>query len=128
MVDRIWLAAAALAALVSVAGGAFGAHGVDDPQAKAWLTTGATYLMSHSLAVFAAAHVAERGGRLARFCPPVFLAGGVLFAGTLFAMALGAPRMLGAITPIGGVLFLAGWGLLAIAALRSAGSRPGQDH
>ena len=117
-VAPLWLGLAALGGLASVAIGAFGAHGVADPQAKAWMDTGATYLMVHSLAVFAAAFVAGQGGRLARLCPMFFLGGGVIFCGTLLAMALGAPRILGAVTPVGGLMFLVGWLLLAIAALR----------
>ncbi|MDO8409793.1 MAG: DUF423 domain-containing protein [Phenylobacterium sp.] len=116
-VERIWLGLAALGGLLAVAIGAFGAHGVADPQAKAWMDTGATYLMLHSLAVFAAAFVAARGSRLARAAPPLFLAGGLIFCGTLFAMAMGAPRILGAVTPIGGLLFMGGWVVLAIAAM-----------
>jgi uncharacterized membrane protein YgdD (TMEM256/DUF423 family) len=119
MVDRIWLGLAAIGGLLAVAMGAFGAHGVADDQARGWLTTGATYLMTHSLAVFAAAFVYAHGGRLARHAPPVFLAGAVVFSGSLFAMAMGAPRILGAVTPVGGLLFMAGWIVLAIAALQA---------
>lgn len=119
-VDRIWLGLAAIGGLLAVAMGAFGAHGMRDEQARQWLTTGANYLMIHSLAVFAAAFVAERGARLAKLAPVLFLPGAVIFSGTLFAMAMGAPRILGAVTPVGGLLFMAGWIVLAIAAL----SRP----
>ncbi|MDX5331095.1 MAG: DUF423 domain-containing protein [Caulobacteraceae bacterium] len=119
MVDRIWLGLAAIGGLLAVAMGAFGAHGAADDQARGWLTTGATYLMTHSLAVFAAAFVCAHGGRLARHAPPVFLAGAVVFSGSLFAMAMGAPRILGAVTPVGGLLFMAGWIVLAIAALQA---------
>ncbi|MEO1136689.1 MAG: DUF423 domain-containing protein, partial [Pseudomonadota bacterium] len=45
--------------------------------------------------------------------------GAVLFAGSLYAMALGAPRMLGAVTPLGGVSFLVGWGLITLSALKT---------
>lgn len=117
-VDRFWLGLAALGGFLSVAIGAFGAHAIPEPQAKAWLDTGATYLMVHSLAVFAAAVVAARGGWLARIAPPFFLGGGAIFCGTLTAMALGAPRILGAVTPIGGLMFLVGWLVLAVAAFR----------
>jgi uncharacterized membrane protein YgdD (TMEM256/DUF423 family) len=117
-VERIWLGLAALGGMLAVAIGAFGAHGVADPQAKAWMDTGATYLMVHCLAVFAAAMVAGQGGWLARIAPPFFLGGGAIFCGTLTAMALGAPRILGAVTPIGGLMFLVGWLVLAVAAFR----------
>jgi uncharacterized membrane protein YgdD (TMEM256/DUF423 family) len=58
----------------------------------------------------------QMGARRARFAPAFFLAGVVLFSGSLYAMALGAPRGLGAVTPIGGLCFLAGWAVLAWAA------------
>jgi uncharacterized membrane protein YgdD (TMEM256/DUF423 family) len=110
-----WLALAAVGGLVCVAAGAFGAHGIADPKAQEWLRTGALYGFVHVLAVFAAATV---GARLA---PPFFLAGVMLFSGSLFAMAVGAPRWLGAVAPIGGLAFMAGWALLAWAAWRSQG-------
>ncbi|OHB38798.1 MAG: hypothetical protein A2882_11010 [Phenylobacterium sp. RIFCSPHIGHO2_01_FULL_70_10] len=118
--DRIWLGLAAIGGLLAVAMGAFGAHGMEDPQARQWLATGANYLMTHSLAVFAAAFVAAGGARLARLAPVLFLTGAAVFSGSLFAMAMGAPRILGAVTPVGGLLFMSGWIVLAIAAL----SRP----
>lgn len=108
-----YLAVAALFGLASVGFGAFGAHGISDPKAQEWLRTGALYGFVHVLAVFAAAYVG------ARVAPPVFLAGVVLFSGSLFAMALGAPRILGAVTPIGGLAFMVGWAILAWAAFRS---------
>ena len=111
---QVWLALAAIGGFVCVAAGAFGAHGVADPKAQEWLRTGAFYGLVHVLAAFAAA------GLGARLAPPFFLAGVVVFSGSLFAMALGAPRWFGAITPIGGLAFLAGWALLAWAAWRSA--------
>ena len=111
----VWLTLAAVGGFVCVAAGAFGAHGVGDPKAQEWLRTGALYGFVHVLAVFAAGTV---GARLA---PPFFLAGVVLFSGSLFGMAGGAPRWLGAITPIGGLAFLAGWALLAWAAWRREG-------
>lgn len=115
---RPWLALAAVAGFLAVGFGAFAAHGITDEKAKDWMHTGATYAFMHALGVFAAAFVASQGGRLARFCPPLFLTGTVLFSGSLFAMALGAPRWFGAITPLGGLLFLAGWAVLALAALK----------
>ena len=109
---RAALVAAALAGLACVGFGAFAAHGISDPKAQDWLRTGALYGFVHVLAVFAAVQVG------ARFAPPALLAGVVLFSGSLFAMAVGAPRILGAITPIGGLAFMVGWGLIAWAALR----------
>jgi uncharacterized membrane protein YgdD (TMEM256/DUF423 family) len=112
---RTWLALAAVGGFVSVAAGAFGAHGVADPQARDWLRTGATYGFVHSLAVYAAVFIDQLGGKT-RLVAPLFLAGIVLFSGSLYAMALGAPLWFGAITPLGGLCFLAGWALLAWAA------------
>ncbi len=113
---RTWMSLAALGGLASVAFGAFGAHGVSDPQAQGWLRTGAEYGLVHCLAVFACAVVWRMGGTTARISAPLFLSGTVIFSGSLYAMALGAPRWFGAITPIGGLLFLIGWGVLAWAA------------
>lgn len=105
---------AALGGFVGVAAGAFGAHGVQDMQARAWLQTGALYLFVHCLASLICVSLQPRAPRIGGAIP-LFLAGGAIFAGTLFAMALGAPRFLGAVTPVGGLLFLAGWIRLALA-------------
>jgi uncharacterized membrane protein YgdD (TMEM256/DUF423 family) len=110
---RNWLTLAAISGFLSVAFGAFAAHGIADPQAKDWLKTGASYQFMHALAVFACAALMQLGARRARFAPAFFLAGTIFFCGSLYAMALGAPRWLGAVTPIGGVLFLIGWAVLA---------------
>jgi uncharacterized membrane protein YgdD (TMEM256/DUF423 family) len=110
---RTWLSLAALAGFASVAFGAFGAHGVADPMAQEWLRTGALYGFVHVLATFACAAVVHAGGRAARRAPAFFLAGVVLFSGSLWAMALGAPRWLGMVTPVGGLAFLIGWAVLA---------------
>ena len=113
---RLWVMLAAISGGLSVAIGAFAAHGVADPTAKDWLRTGATYEMTHALATLACAFLITVGAGRARFAPAFFLAGSALFSGSLYAMALGAPRWLGAVTPIGGLLFLVGWGVLAWAA------------
>lgn len=113
---KVWMILAALAGFASVGFGAFGAHGVADPKLQGWLRTGAEYGLAHALAVFACAVVWQMGGTRAALAAPLFLAGVVIFAGSLFAMGLGAPRWFGAITPIGGLAFLAGWAVLAWAA------------
>jgi uncharacterized membrane protein YgdD (TMEM256/DUF423 family) len=113
---RNWLTVAAAGGFASVAFGAFAAHGVADPRAQELLRTGSLYGFIHCLAAFAALAVQQMGARRARFAPAFFLAGVVLFCGSLFAMALGAPRWLGAVTPIGGLCFLAGWAVLGWAA------------
>jgi uncharacterized membrane protein YgdD (TMEM256/DUF423 family) len=93
--------------------GAFAAHGVTDPRAQDLLRTGSTYEMTHALAVLACGALMQAGLRRARHAPAFFLAGSLIFSGTLYAMALGGPRLLGAATPVGGLLFIVGWGVLA---------------
>jgi uncharacterized membrane protein YgdD (TMEM256/DUF423 family) len=124
MEPRVWLTLASLSGLIAVAAGAFGAHGVTDPKAKAWLETGGHYQLSHALAVFAC-YVAWRllQSPAAGIAAWLFLAGALLFSGSLYLMAFGGPRALGAVTPIGGVLLLAGWAVLAWACF--AGTRSG---
>lgn len=99
---------AALSGAVAVIAGAFGAHGVSGKPAE-WLRTGGEYQMVHAVAALCAAQ-GRRGGLAAG----LLLAGSVLFAGTLYAMALGAPLWLGAVTPIGGLGMIAGWLVLAL--------------
>lgn len=102
-----------LAALCGGAGvlvGAFGAHGLASPEAKAWAATAGQYLTGHGIAVLAAgALLRERAG----LGPVLMLAGAVVFALALTGLALGLPRWLGAVAPIGGVSMVAGWLLLA---------------
>lgn len=113
---RLWIRLAALSGLVSVAAGAFGAHGVADPTAKEWLRTGATYQALHALAILAVAALFPAPAGRSRWPQALFLLGTLFFSGSLYAMALGAPRWFGAVTPLGGLLFLAGWAALAWAA------------
>lgn len=110
---KLYLRLAALSGFVSVAVGAFAAHGVHEARPAELLKTGALYEMTHALAVFAAFAVARATGRCGGLVAGLFLLGTLVFSGTLYAMAFGGPRILGAITPIGGVAFLAGWLALA---------------
>ncbi|MEZ6017549.1 MAG: DUF423 domain-containing protein [Planctomycetota bacterium] len=110
----------ALLGFIGVAAGTFGAHGLqgftDDPQRIDWWRTGVLYHLVHALAVLAAGLVAAAPageGRAPRIAGWSFAFGTLIFSGTLYAMALGAPRWLGAITPLGGVGFLVGWAALA---------------
>ncbi len=112
----------ALSGFVSVAAGAFGAHALTarlPADLLAVFDTGARYQLVHAVAIIAAAWATSRwpggGAGLAGW---LFVAGTVLFSGSLYALALTGVRALGAITPIGGVAFLAGWLALAWAALR----------
>jgi uncharacterized membrane protein YgdD (TMEM256/DUF423 family) len=102
---------AALSAACAVAAGAFGAHAASG-QAVEWLKTGALYQMVHAVAAIAVLRLDVKGPAV------LFLAGGALFAVTLYLMALGLPRWLGAVTPIGGTLLIAGWLWLAWRAAR----------
>ncbi len=113
---RNWLTLAALSGLISVAVGAFAAHGVADPRAKDLLKTGAQYALAHAIATIACASSMHLGFARARFAAAAFLLGTLLFSGSLYALALGAPSWIGAITPLGGLLFLAGWAALVWAA------------
>lgn len=103
---------AALSGAIAVAAGAFGAHGAGSAQAVEWLRTGGQYQLVHAVAALVAVRMGARGPG---WC---FVVGGAIFAATLYAMALGAPRWLGAVTPIGGVTLIAGWLWLAVTAMR----------
>ena len=113
---RNWMTLAAINGFLAVAVGAFAAHAVADPQAKELLKTGSSYGFMHTMATLACATFIQVGARRSRFAPAFFLGGVVLFSGSLYALALGAPRWIGAITPIGGLAFLTGWAVLAWAA------------
>jgi uncharacterized membrane protein YgdD (TMEM256/DUF423 family) len=123
--QRTFLLLAALSGGISVAAGAFGAHALKArlaPDLLAVFETGARYQMFHALAIVAAAWAASRGAGAvgaATWAGWLFVAGTVLFSGSLYALALTGVRALGAVTPFGGVAFLAGWLALAIAAVRA---------
>lgn len=102
------LTLAALSGACAVAAGAFGAHGASGKAAE-WLRTGAMYQMVHAVAAIAAL-----GATRNRPAAWLFVIGGGVFAGTLYAMALGGPMILGAVTPIGGAGLIAGWLVLAL--------------
>ena len=110
---RAWFTSAAVLGFLCVTLGAFAAHGLADPKAQAWMRTGAEYGFVHVLASLACLSLVRAGATRARLAPKLFLPGVVVFSGTLAGLALGGPLWLGAITPIGGVLFLAGWSVLA---------------
>jgi uncharacterized membrane protein YgdD (TMEM256/DUF423 family) len=117
-----WLAVAAINGLVSVAAGAFGAHGLKgrlDPDMLTIFETGARYQMYHALALLAVAWLVSRDVPSASLAGWCFLVGIVIFTGTLFGIPLTGIKKLGMITPIGGVSLMAGWAILAWAAIRS---------
>lgn len=93
---------AAVSAAVAVAAGAFGAHGAAGQQEAEWLRTGGMYQLVHAVAALAITSAA-RGPAV------LLLIGSAIFALTLYALALGGPRWLGAVTPVGGSLIIAGW-------------------
>lgn len=111
-----------LAGASAVAFGAFGAHalrGKVDADGLAIWHTGVEYHFWHALALFAAV-LGLPSGRPRRATLVLFSIGIVVFSGSLYALALGAPRWFGAITPIGGVAFIAGW-IAAALSLRGNG-------
>jgi uncharacterized membrane protein YgdD (TMEM256/DUF423 family) len=124
---RRWITLGALSGLISVAAGAFGAHGAADPSARDLLRTGASYEATHALATLAVAALFPTETRRAMWPPAFFLLGSLFFSGSLYAMAMGGPRWLGAVTPIGGLLLMAGWATLAWAAQEQA-SRERDPH
>lgn len=106
---------AALSGFLSVLIGAFGAHAMQDAHARALIETGVRYHSLHTMACFAALSFCGWGASQARHAPPFFLAGIGLFSGSLYALALGAPKWLGIATPLGGLCFLTGWIVMAYA-------------
>jgi uncharacterized membrane protein YgdD (TMEM256/DUF423 family) len=117
--DRTFFGLGAVSALVAVAAGAFGAHALRarlTPEYLAVFETAARYQMYHALGLLAVAWAVTRWpASLAAWAGWLFVAGTVLFSGTLYGLALTGARWLGAITPLGGVAFLAGWICLALA-------------
>ena len=110
-------------AFTGVALGAFGAHALRarlSPEMLAIYQTGVQYQMLHALALLLVAALADRlqAVRLVRWSGGLLAAGVVLFSGSLYALALSGVRGLGAITPLGGACFLAGWACLAVAAAK----------
>jgi uncharacterized membrane protein YgdD (TMEM256/DUF423 family) len=122
-VDRLFLVLGAGSAFIAVAAGAFGAHALKarlTPEMLAVFEVGARYQIYHAFALIACAWaVTKWPGTPTAAAGWLFVCGTVLFSGTLYALALTGVRWLGAITPLGGLAFLAGWLCLAVAALKS---------
>jgi uncharacterized membrane protein YgdD (TMEM256/DUF423 family) len=120
--DRLFFTLGSLSGLIAVAAGAFGAHGLRarlSPDLLAVFETAARYQMYHALALLAVAWAVTRWPTpQATWAGWLFVAGTVIFSGSLYALALTGVRWLGAITPLGGVAFLAGWACLLVAAQR----------
>ena len=125
---KYWIAGGALCCALAVLAGAFGAHGLKarlDAESLALWETAARYFMYAALGLVAIGLTALHGaGRDLPMSPGLgwaaicLLAGSLVFSGTVAALALGGPRWLGAVTPLGGLAMIAGFVLFAAAALR----------
>ena len=121
-----WLVAAGLNGMVAVAMGAGAAHGLRarlDPAALSWIETASRYQIWHALALLGVALLLRRDGlgrhrRLAHAAGWAFLAGIVLFAGSLYLLALTDIRALTWVTPLGGLALIAGWAALVLLGVR----------
>jgi uncharacterized membrane protein YgdD (TMEM256/DUF423 family) len=118
----LWARVGSVAMFLAVALGAFGAHALRQrlaPEMLAIFEVGVRYHVYHALGLFAAGWISERSpGALAQASGWAFALGIVVFSGSLYLLSVTGVRWLGAITPIGGVAFLAGWVLLFLAASR----------
>lgn len=120
--SRVFFATGAALALVGVAAGAFATHGLEgrlSADALSTFETGVRYQIYHALALLAVAWAGQQWPHgLWEASGWLFVAGIALFSGSLYALALGGPRWLGAVAPFGGTSLLVGWGLTVVAALR----------
>ncbi|MEQ1690177.1 MAG: DUF423 domain-containing protein [Gemmatimonas sp.] len=120
--QKLFLTLGAVSAAIAVAAGAFGAHALRDkvePRLLEVFETGARYQMYHALALLAVGLLISRWpSGLLTTAGWLFVAGTVFFTGSLYAMTFTGIRALGAVTPIGGVCFIAGWICLALASAR----------
>ena len=125
--SRIFVILSGLLGFVAVALGAFGAHGLrsrldalpDGMKRLDWWNTAAHYQLSHALALAVAAWLVHRGAGTSALVAGWSFGGGVtLFSGSLYLMTITGQTKLGAITPFGGLLFLIGWGSIAVAGWR----------
>jgi uncharacterized membrane protein YgdD (TMEM256/DUF423 family) len=121
-VDRVLFALGAASALIAVGAGAFAAHALRSRLSTDLLAvfeTAARYQMYHALGLFVAAWALTRWpGPWPARAGWLFVAGTLLFSGSLYTLALTGVRWLGAVTPLGGVAFLAGWACLLLAVRR----------
>ena len=127
--SRRFLAAGAVSALLAVVLGAFGSHGLEDRLSAdliAIYQTANDYHFYHSFALLAVGFLAlHTNGRLLTAGGWCFVAGLLLFSGSLYLLAMTGVRILGAITPFGGMLFIVGWALFAASAHTSVKGRDG---
>jgi uncharacterized membrane protein YgdD (TMEM256/DUF423 family) len=120
--DKLFFAIGSISGFLGVMLGAFGAHALKgrlDAELLATFEVGVRYQMYHALALLAVGWAATRWpGAAVTASGWLFVAGTVIFSGSLYALALSGARWLGAITPLGGLAFLAGWLCLAWAAYK----------
>jgi len=121
---KLFLALGALFGACGVALGAFGAHALKArlaPDQLALWNTATQYLFWHALGVLAVGLTAVSlpESTWLRAAGALLSLGILLFSGSLYLLAMGAPKVLGAVTPFGGLAFIAGWAALAIGALRA---------
>ena len=121
--ERVFFAAGAMSAFIAVGAGAFGAHALRarlGADMLAVFEVGVRYQMFHALGLLACAWALTRWpAGLTLASGWLFIAGTIVFSGSLYVLALTGQRWLGAITPFGGLFFLTGWLCLAAAAIRS---------
>ncbi|MBV8613167.1 MAG: DUF423 domain-containing protein [Acetobacteraceae bacterium] len=119
--ERLWVGLGALAGLSAVAMAALTAHGLEAiGPARLHMARSAVQMQGwHALALVACGLWARRGGALADWAGAAFTLGLLVFCGAVYALALGGLRV-GALAPVGGVLLMLGWLLLALSALRAA--------
>jgi uncharacterized membrane protein YgdD (TMEM256/DUF423 family) len=120
---RLYAFLCGLFGFAAVAIGAFGAHRVKDPEIERLIEVGSHYHLTHTLAAIGALAFWHWGATRARYAVAFFFGGIWLFSGSLYLHALGAPGWIGFLTPVGGVLFLIGWALLAWAGLQLAADK-----
>ena len=122
--ERLFFLVGAIAAGIGVMAGAFGAHGLEarvTPERLETFRTGVTYQMYHALALLFVGWAASQwAGATIHWAGYCFIAGIVIFSGSLYVLVLTDTGWLGAITPIGGVAFIAGWALLAWSVVQQA--------
>ena len=123
--DRIFFVLGCASAGIAVALGAFGAHALKaslSPEMLAVYETGVRYQMFHALTLLAVAWAGTRWPHSAAITASgwLFVAGTLLFSGSLYALSLSGARGLGAITPIGGLAWLLGWAALAWGVAKAA--------
>lgn len=123
---KLFISLAAVSGMLSVVLGAFGAHGLRnrlDDYAMGVFETAVQYHMVHSLALLAVGMIAlsQPQAALLRSSGWLFLLGIAIFSGSLYILAMTGLRWLGAITPLGGLAFIAGWACLAVAAWKQLG-------